>query len=506
MSALCWEVIQTPVDAVVLEAIEAPEAPEAPEVSDVPEATKVTKVSEVSEVSEATEVSDVPEATKAIEAPEVSEVSKVSEVSEAIEATEVSEATEVPKAPEIPKARAANRFDQKFLAIAEAVANAKNGLDEIPPKDYTLLARELDIYGQLKKRLSKQFRLRVVTNATLKLYEMLNTFELIAVPPKGGRLRIRAFCNAELPGAFLIALNSYVLGLLSQRVGRSQIDFDWVASSYLPEAAGAGSTILDDEYGIYASHRDRWFMGPRPNAMPEGEPAVSGDVTDSSVVAAIADAVHARYPEIPAESVHSGATLYTSDAGIDVSGDYNRQEEHTALLNFGQILCGILSLAPGGVLITKQYSFLTEFNREVITVLSALFDCLRIVKPVTSRPANSEIYLIGVGFRGVSREMADSLLDTLTVMKQREVAPGLAIQQCYLLRGGMAAYPAADHQLLDISDEIAQTQIKYLKEIVSVFQATRGKKLDDLRSFTESIADTAIENWMSANPMVHIAK
>jgi len=408
--------------------------------------------------------------------------------------------------PKVSEAHAVNHLDHAFNAIAEAVAAAKNGLDAIPPKDYTMLARELDIYGQLKKRLSKQFRLSVVTNATLKLYEMLNTFQLIAMPPQGGRLRVRAFCNAELPGAFLVALNSYVLGLLAQRIGQGRIDFDWVASSYLPEVAGSGTTILDDKYGIYASHRDRWFMGPRPNALPEGEPAISGDVTDSSVVAAIADAVHARYPEIPEESIHSGATLYTSDAGIDVSGDYNRQEEHTALLNFGQILCGILSLAPGGVLVTKQYSFLTEFNREVITMLSALFDCLRVVKPVTSRPANSEIYLIGVGFRGVDRAMADRLLDTLTVMKQRETAPGLAIQQCYLLQGGMEAHPAADQQLLDISNEIAQTQIKYLKEIVSVFQATRGKKLDELRSFTESVVSTAIGSWMSANPMVHIAK
>ena len=439
MSALCWEVLPTPLDTIVLETVVAS-----------------------SETAAASE-SGVP--------------------------------------------RTENPSDHEFAKIAEAIAAAKNGLDAIPPKSYTVLARELDIYGQLKKRLSKQFRLQVVTNATLKLYEMLNTFQLIAVPPKGQRLRVRAFCNAELPGAFLIALNSYVLGLLTQRVGQGQIDFDWVASSYLPEAAGSGSTILDDEYGIYASHRDRWFMGPRPNAMPEGEPAVSGDVTDSSVVAAIADAVHVRYPELPAESIHSGATLYTSDAGIDVSGDYNRQEEHTALLNFGQIVCGVLSLAPGGVLVTKQYSFLTEFNREVITVLSPLFDCLRIIKPVTSRPANSEVYLVGTGFRGVSRAMADGLLDTLTVMKERETTPGLAIQQCCLLRSGMAMHPAADRQLLAISSEIAQIQIKYLKEIVTVYQATTHEKQHHaIRAFTGAVASTAIDSWMAANPMVRIDK
>jgi hypothetical protein len=225
------------------------------------------------------------------------------------------------------------------------------------------------------------------------------------------------------------------------------------------------------------------------------------------VVAAIADAVHVRYPEVPTESIHSGATLYTSDAGIDVSGDYNRQEEHTAVLNFGQIVCGLLSLAPGGALVTKQYSFLTEFNREVITLLGALFDRLRVAKPVTSRPANSELYLVGTGFRGVGRALAEGLLDTLTVLKQREAAPGRALRECYLLRGGMAAHPAADRRLLAAAAEVARVQVGYLKEIVAVYRATRrGQPRHALRAFTGAAAGPAIAAWLAANPMARIDK
>lgn len=79
-----------------------------------------------------------------------------------------------------------------------------------------------------------------------------------------------------------------------------------------------------------------------------------------------ANAVRARY--------ETGATLYTSDAGIDASSDYNRQEEITARINYGQIICGILSLAKGGHLVTKQYTFLTLFSRSLIALLAALFD------------------------------------------------------------------------------------------------------------------------------------
>jgi len=395
---------------------------------------------------------------------------------------------------------APSALNKQFNEIGSKIAAAKSKLDDIPPKTYTALARELDIYGQLKKRLASKFSLPVVTNATLKMYEMLCTFPLIAVTRP---LQIRAFCNAELPGAFLVALNLYINGLLTERAGGTPVEFDWVASSYWPGAAASGNTYLDDKYGIYAKHRDRWFMGPRPNAMPDGEPPTSGDMTDSSVIAAIADAVHVRYPEVASPHIHSGATLYTSDAGIDVSGEYNRQEEHTALLNFGQVICGILSLAPGGVLVTKQYTFLTEFNRELITLLSTLFEGLQIVKPVTSRPANSEIYLIGTGFLGVDRAQADSLLDKLTAMKRAEVSPGAAIQTHHLLRGGMGMQLTADRKLLAVADELAQIQIKYLREVTAVFLATRGRDQNSaLRAFTEPVARTAIGAWMDANPIV----
>lgn len=428
--------------------------------------------------------------------------------------------------------------------LSSALLEAKIVLDRIPERDYTQLARELDVYGALKRRLRAAYGLPVVTNATLKMYELLSTYGLLlddkaATPPAaaaspaaaaaaplgaamatlpGSPLVVRAFCNAELPGAFLIALSQYVTGRLP-RLTSSPVEFDWVASSYLPPAAATADTsYLDDQYGIYARHRSRWLMGPRPNALPAGEAPVSGDVTDSSVVAAIADAVHRRYGETggPAAPRHSGATLYTSDAGIDVTSDYSSQEELTVVLNFGQVVCGLLSLAPGGALVTKQYTFFTEFNRELIALLSTLFDCLRIIKPVTSRPANSEVYLVGTGFRGVDRALADGLLDLLTEMREWESGrgdgagrphAGTAAGRFCLLRGGMAACPETDAQLLEIASELTRSQIKYLREIDLVYKAARAMRKPfhrTLKIFTEAAIETATTNWMAANPMARL--
>ena len=417
----------------------------------------------------------------------------------------------------------------EFDKIADELAGAKSQLDIIPQKMYTELSRELDLYGTLKRRLMHSGNLPVVTTATLKMYEMLNTCDLVFCSFDGilvprfqkDALLIRAFCNAELPGAFLIALNLYVRTLSATKT----VDFEWLASSYMPKSRESqkDATILDDAYGIYTKNRDHWLMGPQPNAMPPGEPPVDGDVTNSSVVAALSDAIHKKFPAILATDgsilIHSGATLYTSDAGIDVTSDYNKQEESTVLLNFGQVVCGLLSLTLGGVLVTKQYTFFTKFNRELIALLSNLFDCLKIVKPLTSRPANSEIYLIGTGFRGVSRALADDLLDTLTLMKSKSVkgeslteevtwAPYLASNHDYLPASNHDYLPASNHDYLPlhIARELSIIQIRYLNEIMAVYSKVKRMAPKDrfraLKEFVNSSAQNAIELWLAANPVV----
>ena len=61
----------------------------------------------------------------------------------------------------------------------------------------------------------------------------------------------------------------------------------------------------------------------------------------------------------------------------------------------------------------KFFSFLTPFNCDLLAYASAKFAHVHLVKPLSSRPLNSETYLIGVGFKGqtMKREWLLRLLD-----------------------------------------------------------------------------------------------
>jgi hypothetical protein len=122
----------------------------------------------------------------------------------------------------------------------------------------------------------------------------------------------------------------------------------------------------------------------------------TGDLTDPAEVEALAAAVRRRWP--------GGATLCTGDAGLGVENDWNRAEEAHTRLQFGQALCALLALAPGGVALLKHFTFSTPASRGLITALALCFDEVELVKPLTSRPLNSEVFILCRGFQGLAPE------------------------------------------------------------------------------------------------------
>jgi len=95
------------------------------------------------------------------------------------------------------------------------------------------------------------------------------------------------------------------------------------------------------------------------------------------------------------------ADFITADGGFDFSYNFNKQEQ----LSYRIILCEIVSALhiqkKGGSFICKFYDMYTQITASIIYFLISLYDYVYIDKPFTSRPANSEKYIICKGFKGV---------------------------------------------------------------------------------------------------------
>jgi len=96
----------------------------------------------------------------------------------------------------------------------------------------------------------------------------------------------------------------------------------------------------------------------------------------------------------------SNADVYTADGGFDFSADFNGQENTVQRLLIAEALAGLTTLNQGGTMILKLFDMKSRSTLEFIWALSSCFDRTALMKPHTSRPANSERYWIGSGFRG----------------------------------------------------------------------------------------------------------
>lgn len=268
------------------------------------------------------------------------------------------------------------KYSSKVLkTLKENVAISKDQLDiEFKNKSFPKYWRLFDPFRAEKKIVAKLGCTFNVTNAWLKCFEIIDYFGLI---PEETKTDFVHFDNAAFPGSFVVSTHHYVM---TKRNWSNR--YKWYASS-LHESTRGTNAPLADKYALFQRYPENWLMHGNNN----------GDVLNPANQRDFCS-------KIGPGSKTGGVDLYTSDLGFDSSSDYNNQELIHAQANIGQILSGILTLRKGGSFVTKQYTTFEMITISAMYAVSQLFDEFYICKPVTSREANSETYLIGKGFRG----------------------------------------------------------------------------------------------------------
>jgi 23S rRNA U2552 (ribose-2'-O)-methylase RlmE/FtsJ len=324
------------------------------------------------------------------------------------------------------------------LNAAKDTLNLPN-FDELKKKD-PFEAKVRQIRREIEQKTGAQH----VTKAWLKMWEILTQTSLgqdLLTKPS-----VKAFFNAELPGAFIFAVNQY---LKSQGKG-----MDWLVSSYWPQ--DKAGDFIEDQYGLVEANPDNSLVGILNTS--KGRFWCNGDLTNP------------RMPTILAQ-LTGPVDLYTADGGFDVVGRENLQETLTIPLIKGEIETGLRALKPGGVFVLKIFTFFTPAMLALLTILMRSFQQYYIFKPTTSGPLNSESYFVGVGYRGPGNlpflnQPPGVILETLTpeelgflMTRMRELVT-TQIQNIQLFSRGqptqMPVYPKVPR--LNPQDKIATTK------------------------------------------------
>jgi len=181
----------------------------------------------------------------------------------------------------------------------------------------------------------------------------------------------KTFHLAEGPGGFIEAL----------ALMRSQL-----SDTYY------GMTLIDDDSSVPGWRKSKSFLLNNPNVIIEKGCDGRGDLMNP-------DNLKYCYMKF-----NGTMNLITADGGFDFSHDFNKQEMISSKLIMCQIAFATAMQKQGGNFIIKFFDTFTKLSLDLLFLLSNLYNRVYFVKPNTSRPANSEKYVVCKGFRLASSE------------------------------------------------------------------------------------------------------
>jgi len=181
-------------------------------------------------------------------------------------------------------------------------------------------------------------------------------------------MTINSFHLAEGPGGFIEAL-AYI---------RDN-----------PKDTYTGMTILDEEnkeYGIPAWKKSDLFLKRNPNVLIETGIDKTGNILSNNNF----NYCISKYG--------SSMDIITADGGFDFSTDFNSQEINITKLLFGQVCYALCMQKKGGHFILKVFDCFMEQTIDILYILSCFYEKVYLTKPLTSRYANSEKYVVCKNF------------------------------------------------------------------------------------------------------------
>jgi hypothetical protein len=99
------------------------------------------------------------------------------------------------------------------------------------------------------------------------------------------------------------------------------------------------------------------------------------------------------------EKYNNSIDIVTGDGGFDFSIDFNKQEEFSIYLIFAQIAFALAIQKENGSFIIKMFDLFTAASLDLLYLLCSCYEKVYIVKPNTSRFANSEKYIVCKNFK-----------------------------------------------------------------------------------------------------------
>ena len=227
-------------------------------------------------------------------------------------------------------------------------------------------------------------RYKPLSRSFYKFIEICKTFNIL--PDK--EISLSSFHLAEGPGGFIEA----IIHLHSN-----------------PDNKYIGMTLQSTDPDIPGWKKSNDFLKKHKNIYIENGPKNNGDLFEI-------DNLKYCY-----EKYKNSFDIITGDGGFDFSINFDNQEEQSSSLIFAQILYALAMQKQGGKFVIKFFDTFSKTTMDLLYLLSSYYKSVNIIKPNTSRMANSEKYIVCEQYSSNDYKLVEYLIDNFDKIVKKDI-------------------------------------------------------------------------------------
>lgn len=232
-------------------------------------------------------------------------------------------------------------------------------------------------------------RPELLTQAWCKFTECLNRFQLVPSSPEaddddealGPPTPFHSVHLCEAPGAFITALNHH---LKTSSSTPNSLDWKWVGNSLNPFYEGNPTSRMINDDRFILRTRDHWIFGDDN----------TGDILSAKNRASLLETLTSS-----SSPLRGRVDLVSADGSIDCQEDPAHQEHLVSTLHVTEVVMALNVLSRGGHLVLKMFTLFETSSINIMFLIRCSFEEVFIFKPATSKEGNSEVYVVGKGYR-----------------------------------------------------------------------------------------------------------
>jgi 23S rRNA U2552 (ribose-2'-O)-methylase RlmE/FtsJ len=175
--------------------------------------------------------------------------------------------------------------------------------------------------------------------------------------------------------------------------------------------------------------------------------------------------------------VNNKAYLVTADGGFENIGRESIQEQVHSHLIYSEIIIALCIQDIGGCFVLKIYDINTQLTASFIQLLSYCYEDVHIIKPRSSRPINSERYVVCTGFSGIAQNILKKLIDIKIEWSKHDSTGMMNNSSTYInsIYNGVINYDA----ITDFNFLYSNQQLNYVKYAIIFIEYLHNTYLVD---------------------------